>query len=150
MDITLGIAKAGVALKRILYASLMAVCLLSYVWPAVISVAEEKIFKPQELPQAFAENPSEAKTRYMNKTVRIEGIVIDKGMSMYMTPYIELSESGKEPGLALCVFPYVGIAYWNRSEQISGFEQGQSVIIEGRVHNLSENRVLLKESKTVH
>ncbi|MCL1940827.1 MAG: hypothetical protein FWG09_02715, partial [Synergistaceae bacterium] len=63
--------------------------------------------------------------------------------------YVELSESGEAPATALCVLPYVGIAYWNRSAQLSDFEQGQTVTISGRVHNLNENRVLLKESETV-
>ena len=136
-------------MKKILCAVAMVVCLAGYAWPAATSGAEEKIFTPQDLPKAFAENPGGVKAQYMDKTVQIKGIVVDKGMSRYMTPYVELSESGKEPAPARCVLPYIGIAYWNRSAQLSEFEQGQTVTISGRVINLNENRVLLKESKAV-
>ena len=136
-------------MKKILSAVTIVVCLAGYAWPAAISGTEEKVFTPHDLPKAFAENPSKAKEQYMNKTVRIKGIVVDKGMSKYMTPYVELSENGKNPAPAICVLPYVGIAYWNRSAQFSGFEQGQTVTMSGRVHNLTENRVVLKESEAV-
>ena len=136
-------------MKKILCAILLIICLASYAWSAATSETEEEIFAPQDLPKAFAKNPSEAKAQYMNKTVQIKGIVVDKGMSRYITPNLELSENGEKPAPAICVLPYVGIAYWNRSAQLDDFEIGQTVIISGRVHSLNENRVLLKESKVV-
>ena len=134
-------------MKKILCALAIVVCLAGYAWSAATSVTGEKVFAPHDLPKAFAANPSEAKTQYMNKTVQIKGIVVDKGMSRYMTPYVELSESGKGPAPARCVLPYHGLAYWNRSAQLADFEQGQTVTMSGRVNSLNENRVLLKESK---
>ena len=130
-------------MKKILYAMILVVCFTGY------AGAEQEIFKPQDLPNAFAANPDTAKDQYMDKTVQIKGIVVDKGMSRYMTPNIEISESGKDPAAAICVFPYSGIAYWNRQAQIEPFEPGQTVVISGRVHSLSGNRVLLKESRLV-
>jgi hypothetical protein len=136
-------------MKRLFCAVLMVVCLAGYAWSETTSGSEEKVFTPQYLPKAFLENSNETKTQYMGKTVQIKGIVVDKGMSRYMTPYVELSESGNGPAPARCVFPYVGIAHWNRSAQLDEFEIGQTVTISGRVHSLNENRVLLKESKAV-
>ena len=136
-------------MKRILCAVLMVVCFASYAWSTATSRAEEKIFAPQELPNAFAENPNEARNQYMGKTVQIKGIVVDKGMSRYMTPYVELSKSGKEPTPARCVLPYSGLSLWNRREQLSDFEIGQTVTFSGRVHVLNENLVLLKDSMAV-
>ena len=136
-------------MKKLLCAVAIVVCLVGYAWSATTSVTEERVFTPHDLPKAFAENPSEARAQYMDKTVQIKGIVVDKGMSRYMTPYVELSENGKGPALALCVLPYSGVAFWNRSAQLSDFEQGQTITMSGRVHNLNENRVLLKESKAV-
>ena len=136
-------------MKKILCAVVIVVCLAGYAWSAATPGTDGKVFTPQDLPKAFAANPSEVKAQYIDKTVQIKGIVVGKGMSRYMTPYVELSETGKEPGAARCVFPYVGIAYWNRSAQISEFEQGQTVTISGRVISLNENRVVLKESMTV-
>ena len=138
--------KGVLIMKRILCALLIVVCLVSYAWSTATSGAEVKIFKPQDLPNAFAENPSEARNQYMGKTVQIKGIVVDKGMSRYMTPYVELSESGKEPTPARCVLPYNGLPLWNRREQLSDFEIGQTVTFTGRVHVLYENLVLLKDS----
>ena len=136
-------------MKKMLFAILMVICLTGYAWGAATSGTEEKVFAPQDLPMAFAENPSEAKAQYMNATVQIKGIVIDKGMSRYMTAYLVLSENGKEPGPARCVFPYIGIAYWNRSAPLDDFEIGQTVTISGRVNSLKENSVLLKDSIAV-
>ena len=136
-------------MKKLLYAAAMVVCLVGYAWSAVTSEAEDKVFAPRDLPKAFAENPSGIKAQYMGKIVHIKGIVVDKGMSRYMTPYVELSESGEAPAFALCVLPYSGMAYWNRSAQLSDFDKGQIVTISGRVHSLNENRVLLKESKAM-
>ena len=134
-------------MKKIFFAVVIVVSLAGYAWSAATFGSEEKVFAPHDLPNAFAKNSTEVKAQYMGKTVQIKGIVVDKGMSIYMTPYVELSEDGKEPALARCVLPYSGMAYWNRSDQLSDFEQGQTVTISGRVHNLNENRVLLKESK---
>jgi hypothetical protein len=136
-------------MKKLFCAVVMVVCFASYAWSTATSVAEVEVFAPQDLPKIFAENPSEARAQYMNKTVQIKGIVVDKGMSRYMTPNLELSESGISPAPAICVLPYSGIAFWNRSAQLDDFELGQTVTISGRVHILNENRVLLKESKAV-
>jgi hypothetical protein len=136
-------------MKKIFCAVLIVICLTGYAWTEATSETEGVVFAPQDLPKIFSDNPNEAKTQYMNKTVQIKGIVVDKGMSIYMTPYLAISENGKEPALARCVFPYIGIAYWNRSAQLDEFKIGQTVTISGRVHNLNENRVLLKDSKAV-
>ncbi|MCL2010462.1 MAG: OB-fold putative lipoprotein [Synergistaceae bacterium] len=133
-------------MKNALCAAIITACFLaSCAWAG----AEEKVFAPQDLPRTFTENPDGAKAQYMGKTVQIKGIVVNKGMSRYMTPYVEISESGKVPAPARCVLPYSGMAYWNRSAQLSDFEQGQTVTFSGRVHVIRENLVLLKESKVV-
>ena len=130
-------------MNKILYAMILVLCLAGY------AAAEQEIFKPQDLPNAFAANAEAAKEQYLNKTVQLKGIVVGKGMSRYMTPNIEISENGKAPVTAICVFPYSGIAYWNRMAQIEPFQPGQRVVISGRVNSLSGERVLLKESQLV-
>ena len=136
-------------MKKILCAVAIVVCLAGYAWSAATFGVQEKVFTPHDLPRAFTESPSDTRAQYMGKNVQIKGIVVDKGMSRYMTPYVELSENGKGPAPARCVLPYSGMAYWNRSAQLVDFEQGQTVTMSGRVNNLNENRVLLKESKSV-
>ena len=136
-------------MKKLFCVAVIVFCLAGYAWSAATSGVDEEIFTPQFLPDAFAKNPDGTKEQYMNKIVQIKGIVIGKGMSIYMTPNLELTENGDGPATAICVLPYVGIAYWNRSAQLDDFEIGQTVTMSGRVHSLNENRVLLKESKAV-
>jgi hypothetical protein len=59
---------------------------------------------------------------------------------------VVLSDKGAE---AICVLPYVGVAYWNRSAGLADFEKGQTVTMSGRVHGMSKERVVLKECKVV-
>ena len=136
-------------MKKLFCIAVIIICMAGCAWSDAAPGVGEEVFTPQYLPNAFAENPSGIKEQYMNKTVQIKGVVIGKGMSIYMTPNIELSENGEGPTTAICVLPYVGIAYWNRRAQLDDFEIGQTVTISGRVHSLNENRVLLKESKAV-
>ena len=131
-------------MKKILCAMAIIFCLAGYT-----RAAEEKVYAPQDLPKAYAENPSEVRAQYLNKTVQIKGIVVDKGMSRYMTPYLALSENGEQPTPARCVLPYSYLTFWALSAQLDDFEIGQTVTISGRVHSLNENLVLLKESKAV-
>ena len=141
--------KGGVIMKKMLCAVAVVVCLAGYAWSSATSGAAEEVFAPRDLPRAFTENPGGARAQYMGKTVLIKGIVVDKGMSRFLTPYVELSENGKGPAFARCVLPYSGMAYRNRSARLAGFEQGQAVTMSGRVHVMNENIVLLKDSEAV-
>jgi hypothetical protein len=131
-------------MKRIL-TILAFVCVL-LVWTSTAYGADVEVITPYSLHKACIDNLDVAREQYMNKTVLIKGVVVSIGMSKYMTPNVVLSDQGSE---AICVLPYVGIAYWNRSAQLADFKEGQTVIMSGRVHNMTRDRVVLKECKEV-
>jgi len=131
-------------MKRVLTVFVFVCTLL--VWLSAISGAEVAVITPYDLLKASSDNLDEAKEQYLNKTVLIKGVVVSTGMSKYLTPNVVLSDQGAE---AICVLPYSGVAYWNRSAQLSDFRQGQTVTMSGRVHNITRERVVLKECKAV-
>ena len=104
------------------------------------SGAEGEVITPYDLRKASIDNLSAAKEQYLNKTVLIKGVVISTGMSRYMTPNVVLSDQGAE---AICVLPYLDVA------KLSGFNQGQTVTMSGRVHNMTEERTVIKECRAV-
>ena len=106
--------------------------------------AEQDVLTPYDLRKAVSDDLKTARDQYLNKTVQIKGTVVSTGMSRYMTPNVVLSDRGAE---VICVLPYVGVAYWNRSAQLSDFRQGQVVTMSGRVHAVSERAVVFKECK---
>jgi len=131
-------------MKRVLTILSLACVLLVLI--AIASASNVEVISPYDLRKAAIDNLDAAKEQYMNKTVYIKGVVVSTGMSRYMTPNVVLSDQGEE---AICVLPYIGIAYWNRSAQLSDFEVGQTITMSGRVHGMTKERVVLKESKKV-
>ena len=113
---------------------------------AITSAANVEVISPYDLRKASIDNLDAAKEKYMNKTVYIKGVIVSTGMSRYMTPNVVISDQGAE---AICVLPYIGIAYWNRSAQLSDFNVRQTVTMSGRVHGMTKDRVVLKECKEV-
>jgi cytochrome c-type biogenesis protein CcmE len=115
-------------------------------WISVAYSANMEVISPFDLRKASIDNLDAAKEQYLNKTVLIKGVVVSTGMSKYLTPNVMLTDQGAE---AICVLPYHGIAYWNRNAQLSDFKEGQTVTMSGRVHNMTKDRVVLKECKVV-
>jgi hypothetical protein len=131
-------------MKKIL-STFVFVCVLLAFASAVSGT--EAVISPHDLLKASSGDLNAAKEKYLNKTVLLKGVVVSTGMSRYMTPNVVITDQGAE---AICVLPYVGIAYWNRSAQLDDFEKGQTVTMSGRVHNMTKERVVLKECKAVN
>ena len=124
----------------------MIVCLTGYAWaadgsiPSTESEAQQDVFTAYDLCKVVSDDLDTARAQYLNETVQVKGTVASTYMSRYLTPNVTLSDRGAE---ITCVLPYLDVA------KLSSFKQGQLVTISGRVHVMSENRVLLKECKTV-
>ena len=131
-------------MKRVLSAFTFSCVLLA--GQIIVFGAEQDVLTPYYLRKAVSDDLNAARDQYLNKTVQIKGTVVSTGMSRYMTPNVVLSDQGAE---VICVLPYVGVAYWNRSDQLSDFKQGQIVTMSGRVHAMSERAVVFKECKAV-
>ena len=106
---------------------------------AVASGAERIVISAHDLRKAAIDDRNAAEARYLNKTVRISGIVLSTGISRYMTPNVELSDREGGPVQAICVLPRLDAG------KLSDFKPGQSATMSCRVHALSERAVILKE-----
>jgi len=128
-------------MKRVL-AGFVVVCALM-VWAPVIFGSVQEVITPHDLLKAFIDNPDAAKAQYLGKVVQVKGIVISKGMSIYVTPNVMLSDHEEGTAQAICVLPRLDVG------KLSDFTVGQSVTMSGKVYNMSESRIVLKECKAV-
>ena len=108
-----------------------------------ISDASQEVISAYDLRQAYNANSEVTRQQYLNKTIQIKGVVVSKGMSRYLTPNVELSDRKDGPVLAICVLPRLDM------NKLSNYAPGQNVTFSGRVHALNENRIIIKESKTM-
>ena len=105
--------------------------------------AEPIAISAHELHRAAAENTRAAEAQYLGKNVVVRGIVVSRGMSRYLTPTVVLSSHAGGPELVICVLPRLDVA------KLSDYEPGQTAVFSARVHRLSPERVVLKESKAM-
>ena len=117
-------------------------CLLLMGASIVFGTEEQLFITAQELYKSVTENRSEAETKYLGKTMQIEGIVVSKGMSKYLTPNVVLSSHADGPEMVVCVLPRVDVG------KLSDFTVGQQAKFSGRIHSFGE-RVIVKECQVV-
>ena len=126
-----------VVMKKIFYAVAMVACLAGCAWSAG---AEQEVITPYDLRKVVSDDLGAARAQYLNKTVQVKGTVASTYISRFMTPNVVISNEGAE---ITCVLPYRDMG------KLSNFKPGQAVTMSGRVHVMSENIVLLKESRIV-
>ena len=115
-------------------------CCTMFMWPLMELSAEQPVITAQNLQRAIADDPKAAETLYLNKTILINGIVVSKGISRYLTPTVTLSGSAEGPEMVICVLPRFDAG------KLSDFQLGQSVTFSGRVQAMSR-LVIMKECK---
>ena len=79
---------------------------------------------------------------YLGKTVNINGVVVNTGISIYLTPNVMLSDKSDGSIYVICVLP--------RSDTgtLSGFKKGEQVSMTGRVYSSKiEGGVVIKECR---
>ena len=130
-------------MKKILVALIFGYTILSMSFSVLAATEEMITITALELHQAFINNPAETEEQYLNKTVQLTGIVTGKGMSRYMTPNVELADHKDGAVLAICVLPRLDVG------KLSYFKPGQTATFSGRVHRLTEPRIILKECNAV-
>jgi len=131
--------------SKTLFAALL-VCLTCL--SAIAAEAPEKAeasFTARELWRAFQDNMETAEQELIGKTVQIHGIVVDTGMSIYLTPNVKLSDTANGTIYVNCVLP--------RSDTVllSDFSKGERVTMSGRVYRFSatNSSVVVKQSQRV-
>jgi len=133
---------------RMLYRKcLFAVLLLGAVsLSAVAAVAEESpsVFDARKLWQSFHDTQSSAEHALIGKTIQIRGVVIETGMSIYLTPNVRLSDTAGGQIYVTCVLPR------GDTGLLSTFAVGEEVTMSGRVYRFSSSgSVVVKESQRV-
>jgi len=102
-------------------------------------------FKARQLWQSFQDDQAKAEQELIGKTIQITGIVVETGMSIYLTPNVRLSNAADGTIYVSCVLPRADTGL------LSSFNKGDHVTMSGRVHRLSPrtDAVVIKESKRV-
>jgi len=128
-------------MKRVPFAFILGFTLLVLCYS--ISAASQEVISIYDLRQAYLANPESARQEYLSKTIQVRGVVVSTGMSRYLTPVVELSDSKDGPVLAICVLPRLDVG------KLSDYTTGQTAAFSGRVQVLNENRIIIKESRAV-
>ena len=112
---------------------------------APVDASENTAFEAVQLWQVFKDDPQKAEQTLLGKTVDISGVVVETGMSIYLTPNVRLSDVAGGKVYATCVLP--------RSDAglLSSFSKGSRVTMKGRIYRFSANNetVVVKESRKV-
>ncbi len=126
----------------VFFASLCVSALLALPLPVDARAAEETV-SAADLRQAFADDRDGAEKKYVGKTIRVTGVVVSTGMSIYLTPNVVLSDKEQGAVKVICVLPRIDTG------KLSEFKPGQRVTMSGRGYRLSDRGVVLKECKQV-
>ena len=106
-------------------------------WPALAEIIPPTT--PSELRQAFINDQTGAEEKYIGKIVNIKGVVVDSGISIYMTPYLSLADQEKGPAEVICVLPRAD------AEKLPDYKIGQTADMRARVYRQSEKGIVVKE-----
>ena len=118
-----------------------ALVLCSVLLASASVAAGAEVIESSELRKAFADDSKAAETRYLGKTILVNGIVLATGMSVYMTPNVTLSDREGGEVQVICVLPRLDAG------KLADFTPGRRVTMSGKVYRLSERGVVLKECK---
>ena len=113
---------------------------------AVFSLPAAAADEPLEVRQLwlmFQDNGGKAGNDLLGKTVTVSGVVVETGMSVYLTPNVRLSDAQTGGVYVVCVLPR------GDAGLLSGFAKGERVTMTGRVYRGDPNggRVVLKECR---
>ena len=103
-----------------------------------------KTFPVREFWQEFEKDRQKAEKDFIGQYFNFTGVVVDTGMSIYMTPNVMLSEAPEGPIYLICVLPRTDVG------TLSEYKNGDRVTMTGRVHHSkSGGGVVIKECKRV-
>ncbi len=94
--------------------------------------------------QEFENDREKAEAAYIGKTLTFTGVVVETGMSVYMTPNVKLSDAPGGPVYLICVLPRADAG------KLTTFTKGERVSMTGRVYrSKAGGGVVLKECHRV-
>jgi len=126
---------------------------LIWILPAVLILSLVQLALAQdEIPtitardfwQEFEDDRPNAEAKYIGQTLSYTGIVVDTGISIYLTPNVMLSDSPDGRAYLICVLPRADV------NKLSQFKKGEQVTMTGRVYrSKAGGGVVIKECKRV-
>ena len=128
-------------LLRFCIPALMAALMLSFAGTA-ISQEPALTFHAKDFWQKFEDNRQKAQEEYIGKTMNFTGVVIETGMSVYLTPTVKLSDAPDGSTYLICVLPRADAG------KLSEYTRGDQVTMTGRVYSSNAGKaVVIKECK---
>ena len=107
-----------------------------------ISQKPSVTFPAKDFWQKFEDDRQKAKEEYIGKTMNFTGVVIETGMSIYLTPNVKLSDSPDGPVYLICVLPRADTG------KLSEYTKGDRITMTGRVYSSNPGKaVVIKECK---
>lgn len=104
-----------------------------------------EVHQVRALREVFEANAEEALKIYEHKDITVEGHVIESGMSVYMTPMVQLSDRADGKIYAACILPRRDFG------KLDEYTKGRKVRFSGNCRGLTFNEewVLIKECREV-
>jgi hypothetical protein len=128
-------------MRKIFMPALVVVLFLAFAETAV-SQDSPQTFSAKEFWQKFEDDRPGAEAEFIGKTMSYTGVVVETGMSIYMTPNVRLSDSPNGPVYLVCVLPRADVG------KLSSYKKGDRVTMTGRVYSSkSGGGVVVKESR---
>ena len=120
---------------------------LSLIWvlvgaPAFAAEPEAppEVFDVQQFWKHFEDDHEKANQTFIGKTIVISGIVVDTGISIYLTPNVRLSDKPEGNAYIVCVLPR------SETDTLSSYTKGEHVTMTGRVYSSKAGeRVVIKQ-----
>ena len=127
--------------SKVFIPTMLFVLLLSFVGTAFGQDAPETV-SAREFWQKFEGDREKADAEYIGKTMNFIGVVVETGMSIYLTPNVKLSDSPDGPIYLICVLPRVDAG------KLSEYTKGDEVTMTGRVYrSKAGGGVVVKECR---
>ena len=129
--------------SKLLFLALLTILVLNFAQLA-FSQDEIQTINAKDFWQEFNDDMDAAKAKYIGQTMNFTGVVVDTGVSIYMTPNVRLSDSPDGIAYLICVLPRADMG------KLSEFKAGEQVTMNGRVYSSKAGGgVVIKECKRV-
>ena len=127
-----------------LFISTLVAALVLFLAGTAFSQEPPQTFSAREFWQKFENNRHKAEDEFIGKTMTFTGVVVETGMSIYLTPNVRLSDSPDGPIYVICVLPRA------EAGTLSKYKKGDRVAMKGRVYSSKSGRgVVIKECRPV-
>ena len=99
-----------------------------------------EVLEVQQFWKMFEDDQEKANQTFMGKTINISGIVVDTGISIYLTPNVRLSDKPEGNAYVVCVLPR------SETDTLSSYKKGEHITMTGRVYSSrAGERVVIKQ-----